>query len=299
LKARAASAPETLLLRDEKWEYSNLGFSLLGVVLSRASGQSFADLLQSRVFGPLNLKETMLVVPAAQMSRFAQGHNADGSPTPHWNFDAAAGAGGLRMSAEDLGRYARAALAGDGAPLQAAFKLAMTRHADGPNADTAIGLAWIRSTRSGRTILNHDGGTYGFSSSLWLDPERGVAVGVLGNAFNEVNDIARHVIEPNFALTDFSITQKASVSVDPLQLARYVGTYRLSPQMTVDIRLRDKLLYAQASAQSEFALFAESPSVFFAKVTPLQIIFDDTSSDRAAGFVLHQGGQKIRAVRVP
>ena len=37
--------------RDERYEYSNLGFGLLGYVLGRAAGTTYADLLQRRVVG--------------------------------------------------------------------------------------------------------------------------------------------------------------------------------------------------------------------------------------------------------
>ena len=43
--------------------YSNVGFSLLGLVLERKSGLSFDDLMQRDVYGPLGMKDTFHRLP--------------------------------------------------------------------------------------------------------------------------------------------------------------------------------------------------------------------------------------------
>ena len=48
--------PESL--PGEKFIYSNLGFNLLGMVIESVSGKSYADFMQSRIFGPLGMAST-------------------------------------------------------------------------------------------------------------------------------------------------------------------------------------------------------------------------------------------------
>lgn len=43
-----------------KWEYSNCGYNLLGVVLERVTGMSFNDLLHQRILDPLDMKDSGL-----------------------------------------------------------------------------------------------------------------------------------------------------------------------------------------------------------------------------------------------
>ncbi len=71
----------------ERWLY-NTGSDVLGVLIARASGQSFETFLRERIFEPLGMKDTGFSVPAAKIDRLA---------TSYWtNF--ATGARGLRPS---------------------------------------------------------------------------------------------------------------------------------------------------------------------------------------------------------
>ena len=67
-----------------------------------------------------------------------------------------------------------------------------------------MGLGWMRAPLNGRILLNHDGGTAGFSSSLWLDPERRRASAVLSNALVEVNDLALHLLDESVPPKDLA-----------------------------------------------------------------------------------------------
>jgi CubicO group peptidase (beta-lactamase class C family) len=54
----------------EKWLY-NTGAYILGVLIARASGQSFGDFLRERIFAPLGMKDTGFFVPSHKLDRFA------------------------------------------------------------------------------------------------------------------------------------------------------------------------------------------------------------------------------------
>jgi CubicO group peptidase (beta-lactamase class C family) len=54
----------------EGWMY-NTGSDVLGVLITRASGQSFEAFLGERLFAPLGMKDTSFSVPAAQLHRLA------------------------------------------------------------------------------------------------------------------------------------------------------------------------------------------------------------------------------------
>ncbi|MBL8310603.1 MAG: DUF3471 domain-containing protein [Burkholderiales bacterium] len=81
-------------------------------------------------------------------------------------------------------------------------------------------------------------------------------------------------------------------------MAAYVGRYALAPGFDVVVRRRDGKLFAQATGQSEFELFAKSATTFFARVTPLDIEFSDVAAGKAASFALTQGGRTRRATRI-
>ena len=293
---------KTTKKRDEAYAYSNLGYGLLGYVLARAADTSYADLLQKRVLTPLGLSSTYLDIPRSEVGRFSNGHYLDRDATlklhKHWRFDVLAPAGALIMSARDMGRYAQAASDAIDTPLRAAFALAQKRYGDGMAPMNPQGLGWILAPMNGRTVFNHDGMTGGFTSSLWIDPKRTAGVAVLGNANVPVLDIALHLLEPSIPLKNLAAMRATAVPVDAKTMAQYVGTYALTPKFNVTIRLRDGKLFAQATGQGEFELFGKSDTTFFARITPLEIAFEDVKDGKAMRFQLTQGGSTRPATRV-
>ncbi len=305
LKSREAlvetDAGKTTKKRDEVYAYSNLGYGLLGYVLARAANTSYEELLQKRVMTPLGLTSTYVDTPRGELARFSDGHYVENGTTmkqaKHWRFDVIAPAGALRMSAKDMGRYAQAASGAIDTPLKAAFTLAQKRYGDGIGAKNPQGLAWILAPLNGRTVVNHDGMTGGFTATLWVDPERRSAVAVLSNAARPVTDIGLNLLEPSIPLANLAPMRATAVAVDAKSLEQFVGTYALSPEFKVVIRTRDGKLFAQATGQGEFELFAKSAAVFFARVTPLEIAFEEIKHGRAGRFQISQRGSTRPAQR--
>jgi CubicO group peptidase (beta-lactamase class C family) len=60
----------------ERWLY-HTGSDVLGVLIARASGQSFESFLQDRLFGPLGMRDTGFLVPAAKLDRLASAYSMD------------------------------------------------------------------------------------------------------------------------------------------------------------------------------------------------------------------------------
>ena len=183
--------------RDTAFEYSNLGFGLLGQALAWRAGQPLAALLRHRVLTPLGLAPGDMLLPEAASPAPVAGHDAQGQPVKRWRFaDATAGAGAVLATPRGVARYAQALLGLYEHPLQDAMALCLRRHADGPNDINPVGLAWLLAPLNGRTLHNHDGGTFGFSTALWLDPTRRRAVAVLANAgAPPVGRLALHLLD--------------------------------------------------------------------------------------------------------
>ena len=283
--------------RDTRWEYSNLGYGLLGWALGRAAQSTYPRLLAERVLQPLGMGRSALALPGRATEGLVVGHDAEKRPVPHWHFDVLAGAGALVMPAADLARFAQAALDPDSTPLAEAFRLTQRRHAADGSGRNAMGLGWNRSTLDGRTLLNHDGGTYGFSSSLWLDPQRHRASAVLANALVEVNDLALHLLDESVPARDLSLLRQAAVALEPEQLASLVGAYAARPAFRLTISVRESQLWAEATGQDAFPLFARSSRRFFARITPLEIEFAEGSPPPS--LTVLQGGMSLRFLREP
>jgi serine-type D-Ala-D-Ala carboxypeptidase/endopeptidase len=292
-------------LRGASWEYSNLGFSLPGEALGRLVGRAFEAALRERVLVPLGLPGLGLRRTGRPEARAAQGHDAERRPVPAWQFQAMAGAGAVLGTIDELARLAQAVAGAVPHGLERAVQIATQRQADGPNARVGMGLAWlIAPGPGGRELINHDGGTFGFSSSLFVDRSARSAAGVLANTFVVVNDLALHLLDAAAPLRNPAAEaaarrqaqQQAAVSLPAAQVAALIGRYALNADFKLDIRVREARIFGQATGQGEFELFASGPRRVFARVARIEIEFDGDEG-AAPSLLLLQGGQRLRFVR--
>jgi CubicO group peptidase (beta-lactamase class C family) len=166
--------------------YSNFGYQLLGLALERASGQSFQQLLEARITGPLGMTGTgvggVSSTGTGTGTTRIPGH-AGGRTVPHWD-QPLPGAGGVESTIADMARYLAACVRPDGSALGEAVQLAQ-----GPRLPVAegkeIGLGWVRL---GGRVLWHNGRTGGFSSSMAVDPESGRGMVLLASSTSGSGD---------------------------------------------------------------------------------------------------------------
>jgi CubicO group peptidase (beta-lactamase class C family) len=116
----------------ERWLY-NTGASVLGVLVARAAGQAFEDVMRTRLFEPLGMRDTAFWTPQTERLATAYLPTPAGlkiwdEPDGRWSRrpDFADGAGGLVSTADDLLAFSRMLLAGGAGVLSAASVRAMT-----------------------------------------------------------------------------------------------------------------------------------------------------------------------------
>jgi serine-type D-Ala-D-Ala carboxypeptidase/endopeptidase len=254
-------------------------------------------LLRSRILKPLSMANTSSD-PKRFTDRMTQPHDANGLPTPAWDLPFAhAGAGSIRSTAGDMGRYIEAIAGLNVSPLASAISLATTTREEGPGRINPIGLAWVRLPFDKREIMNHDGGTFGSSSSLMVDRTAKEGVFIVTNSSTPLRDIALHLMDRRHSLVPREFPRIVAVGAEAL--ARYAGTYKLSEAMNIAVRVNAGKITAQATGQGEFEIFPESETRFFARVAPIVMTFGDVADGKAGSFLLEQGGGKMTARRIP
>jgi CubicO group peptidase (beta-lactamase class C family) len=93
----------------KQYQYSNLGFALLGKIVEAVSGQPFAQFVAHEVFAPLGMKSSAYVTGPIPLERMAVGYFKEGErlvPEPIDSDGVFAPAGGVYTSMNDLARYA-------------------------------------------------------------------------------------------------------------------------------------------------------------------------------------------------
>ncbi|MFC9918604.1 serine hydrolase domain-containing protein [Agromyces binzhouensis] len=170
-------------------EYSNVGAALLGAALSAGSGMPYAELLRDRVLDPAGMDDAVVVSSRADVpSTLEPGYTLAGIAVEPWTFGDYAPAGGVAGTAVDLTALARAVLDGpfsESAALDPHLQL---------NTRASVGYLWFIDEQPGRTLTLHDGTTGGYSASLLVDRDSGVAAAVLWNAPGDAQEVARRLL---------------------------------------------------------------------------------------------------------
>lgn len=154
-----------------RYEYSNLGFAVLGLCIGRVAG-SWAEVVRARVLEPLEVSGVWAGPPPAGVPR-ATGRARWGRAVPWWTMAGYAAAGACTATGDGVAALLASLLrAGDRSPaVDAAWRAATTprRPIDGGH----VGLAW-HVAASGHAW--HNGATGGFSTIVAFDPTRTRAV---------------------------------------------------------------------------------------------------------------------------
>lgn len=291
------------LTRDPgaQFEYSNLGVGLLGHALSLVTGQSYEEMERARVWAPLGMEHTAIMMTPWMKSHLALGHDPMGKVTVNWDLDVLAGAGAIRSTTYDMLRFADANLHPERGALQRAMAFARVERAPAGTPMLGIGLNWISRHAGGDTIVWHNGGTGGYRTFLGLLPSRKMAVVVLTNTSGEgADDVGLHLLDPSIPLIPKPAPRKeyAVIELPEATLAQYVGTYAFAPSFALEVTVDGGALWAQATGQSRFRLWPFAETEFFLKEVDTQVTFVRDAQGRVTSLVLHQNGQNPTATKV-
>lgn len=177
------------------FDYNNLGYNLLGMVLESVYGESWKDAVRRLVLEPLGMASTTARVSRVDPDRLALPHELlpDGfARLPLAKTDANLhAAGGHFATATDLARYLAAHQSGgrvEGESLLPAEPLESTRRLRaeqdrnfGPFHRFGWGYGWDLGTYRGETLVHRFGGFAGYRSHMSFMPEHRIGVVVLVN----------------------------------------------------------------------------------------------------------------------
>lgn len=165
----------------QKSEYSNAALALVSTVLQRIYNMSYEQLVQKYIGAPLGMRDIRIDILKRDSINYAKGYKQDGS----YNFPRNLppiyqGAGGLRSTAADMLKYAKAELDPPNKKLRKAMLL--TRDTTFSDKNYHIGMVWVLLKYGNLDAIFHNGASGGFRSYLSIAPEKNFAVIILVNS---------------------------------------------------------------------------------------------------------------------
>jgi CubicO group peptidase (beta-lactamase class C family) len=176
----------------ETWAYDNTGYYLLGIVVEQVSGKSYWQFLAERIFHPLGMTATRstdprLIVPSRASGYEWQNNSFENRPvlTPFVAFSA----GALLSNVEDLARW-DAALYREKLLKKSSLDQMWTATTVKGRAAAPFGygFGWFVDSYHGHRMLQHSGGTIGFSSAIYRFVDDRLTVIILTNHADRIVD---------------------------------------------------------------------------------------------------------------
>jgi len=285
-----------------KYEYSNLGYGLLGHVLEKRMGATYSELVESRITQPLEMKDTRIDPTPAMKSRMAVGYNHELTPIPNeWRFGVLQSAGAFSSTANDVLKFLAAFLGYKQVPLLPAMRSMLDiRRPGGMQPSTQIALAWNVYIDGGQEVVWKNGSVGGYRSFIGFDPKVRIGVVALANAQTAVgaDDIGLHLLDERIPVDLHIPKPHKEISLRPEILDRYTGRYQFSPTDIMTVTREGNHLVGQLLDGQRFEMFAEGECDFFMKIADAQVTFESSGERPAKVAVWHQGGQDQRGARI-
>jgi CubicO group peptidase (beta-lactamase class C family) len=243
--------------------YSDSGYFLLGVIIERISGQSYADYLESKLFRPLAMADTWYGDQTRIIPRRARGYSLkDGKlvNAQYISMTVPYSAGAVFSTVDDLLKWDQALRSGNVVP-QKLLKQAWSTRLLPDGTVSGYGFGWKMCTLAGHPTLEHGGFLYGYSAGMLRLPEDQIMIVVLANNDADVPDagaLARKL--GRFLITGVPEVQHRTLTSQ--QLEALIGKYEISPDNIRVITDQNGILHLQRNNDAPRPLHPVTETVF-------------------------------------
>jgi CubicO group peptidase (beta-lactamase class C family) len=289
-----------------KWRYDNTGYILLGMLIEKVTGKSWATNLSERFFQPLGLEATYDCQNTPLIPRRARGYETvDGAEhagqwenTAYLAMSQPYSAGALCSTVGDLARWNRALHTGH-VVSAASYATMITPEGVAASNKPHYGFGLIADTLAGHPFITHGGGIHGFiTGNAWV-PDAQLSVTVLTNSGSApADELLKQVLRAALGVALEQPPQLARLKAEDRK--RYIGTYVLQlPNGARDFTIAEDgdHLTAQLAGQPALPLLFYGNDTFGASFDPhLRLVFT-VQGTSASKVVLYQGGGEFEGTR--
>ncbi|MFT3723344.1 MAG: serine hydrolase domain-containing protein [Hyphomonadaceae bacterium] len=255
------------------WNYCNIGYALLGLIIGRADGRSFEEAVTARVFKPLGMNDSVGAIRSSDRDRYPIGYipyitdhmtlrPSKLAPAAWADVDNAAGS--IAATGADMAKFMRFLLSlaegkGSGVFSDATAVKFLANPADAPAYGKGVtyGNGVGHYPIDGRNYFHHTGGMVSVVSSLHVDPEAGVAAFVSTN----IGYAASNYRPRDISLYACNLLRSLNAGVDPPapkpsrpiveNPARYAGVYTNAAGDRIEVKAgKDTLTLSHRGAKT-------------------------------------------------
>ena len=248
----------------EKWQYQNVMFAAAGEAVAKAQNSTWDDLIATRIFKPLGMKNSDTRSEDMQKARdysFGYEYNPTTKATrrlPQRSITAAAPAGAIDSSARDMAQWVRLMLGngvfnGKRLVSEKSFE-ELTRKQINIGGSVDYGLGWFLRQWNGHKVVEHGGNIDGFNAQVAFMPDQNVGFVLLTNVTaSPIGAFAMNTIWTNLVGAPPATEAKSTggPAGDP---KKEVGKYLMSAGVSFDVSLKDDKLVLTVPGQPPYPL---------------------------------------------
>ncbi len=285
----------------EKWNYNNSGYFLLGAIIEKLSGMTYAEFVHKNIFEPLGMDHTYYDMPTNIIPGRVSGYKvtADGFENANYiSMTQPYAAGSLASSVDDMLLWDEA-LYGEKLVSQETLKKAWTSGKLNNGETFNYGFGWAVAKINGTRIITHGGGINGFLTDGVRLPDDHVYVSMLTNAEKPFPDLLAYKLAALAAGRPYQDPESVEVPVEVLQ--KYPAVYTIQsvgfdiPVEFVDGKL---MCHLPISTNPNSELKPLSETEFFISDSPHRITFELDADGAVTGLtILTIYGGKMKGIR--
>jgi len=269
----------------ERWEYNNSGYVLLGAIIEKVSGRTYAEFVEERIFKPLGMKHTSYGSAERIIPRRVSGYQKGMSGlvnAPYLSMTQPYAAGSLLSNVDDLAVWTEAVLSGKLVGREWLEK-AFTPYSLKNGESTGYGYGWFVADYLGRPTVEHGGGINGFLSYGIAFPEDNLYVAVLTNGVIEERAPEPRAVKIAGLALGLTEPERKTVALAAEDLEPLVGVYEAPAEGDRYITREGTKLYSQRSGSGKNELLAASAVEFFFPDNPSRITFVKDAAGTVTG----------------
>ncbi|MCC2972961.1 serine hydrolase [Massilia sp. IC2-476] len=285
---------------SSQYRYNNSGYFLLGAIIEKVSGQSYASFLAQRIFKPLGMLDTYYEGIKPGKAPVAAGHTRSASgfgPAKPLSMTQPYAAGALVSTVDDLARWDAAVSAGK-LLKPASWQRAFTPYRLSDGKPTTYGYGWGISQVQGETAIGHSGGINGFSTYALRVPGKGVYVAVLTNS--DAGPASPGLVARKAAGVAIGKPYREfrEAKLDEAAFDAVAGTYEVEKGVQRVFRRTGEGLSMQRTGMPQVAVKAASSTEFFLPGTLEWFEFQRGADGKVVAVTHHQDGTPVVNPRI-
>ena len=292
------------------YRYNNTGYVLLGMVIEKASGQTYANYLDAQFFKPLGLRQTSYCPSKTSDPAFALGYSKGPSGPVRAQFlhlSHPFSAGALCSTVGDFAKWQRAL---DGGMVVSAASYTLMSTADSLNSGRKInyGFGLVPGVFNGHKTVSHTGGINGFATAATYVRDDSLSIVVFTNFDGESpQTLVQNLLRVAYGAAPVGRGAAAAlVSAPSLSTAdrdAIVGNYTLQlpggQSLPITFFLDGSRLMAQAQGQAANEMRYLGNCAFGVAFDPELRFTFTIDAGKATRVTLLQGGTRVDGPRVP